>query len=100
MEEKRPSCCSYAVSGASLAPPLEELSPLQYFKKFFDEDLVQLITDQTYFYCSQEKVNQQLKTKHIETDKDEIEQFIGQLLMGIFHLPQYRMYWSPSSSVP
>lgn len=77
------------------------LTPLQYFKQFFDDDLIKSISEETNRYCIQQKVKNNLKCKLIDTDKDEIEQFIGVLLyMGIYPHPQYRMYWNPKCFLP
>ena len=47
------------------------------------------------------KSKKNLKCKLLDTDDKEIEQFIGVLLyMGIYPLPQYRMYWSPQCRLP
>ena len=53
---------------------------------------MQHIAEQTNLYCSKMKASEGIKTKHINTDSKEIEQFIGKLLfMDIFPLPQYRL---------
>lgn len=70
-------------------PPLEDLSPRNYFDMFFDTTLYEIIADETNLYSTQ------VTGKCINTNSSEIEQFIGILLtMGILKYPQYRMYWS------
>lgn len=76
-------------------PPMEEMTPLQYFKYFFDDDLISEIADQTNLYSVQ-------KTgKSVKTNPKEIEQFLGmQILSGIVKMPSYRMYWAEASRYP
>ena len=74
--------------------------PTSYFKNFFDDELIQHITDQTNLYCTQQKMQKSLKCPHIQIDRDEIEQLLGVLLyIGIYPNPQYRMYWSSHTSL-
>ena len=55
----------------------------------FDKTLYEHIAEQTNLYSVQVTGNS------IKTDGNEIQQFIGLLiLMGILKYPQYRMYWS------
>lgn len=81
---------------------VEELqSPFEYFKSFFDDRLIEHISEQTNLYHTQEALSKGLKDNFVSTDKEEIEQFIGILLyMGIYPNPQYRMYWSPATNIP
>ena len=77
------------------------MTPLQYFKLLFDDNLLGYISKQSNVYRAQEKVKHNLKCKLLNTDKNEIEQLIGVFLfMGIDQLPQQRMYWSPSFRLP
>ena len=56
---------------------------------FFDKSLYKHIAEQTNLYSLQ------VTGKPIKTDENEIQQFIGILiLMGILKYLQYRMYWS------
>ena len=76
-------------------PPLEEHSPLEFFKMFFDDELISFLADQTNIY-SVSKVG-----TSINTNPKEIEQFLGAIIiMGILKLPRYRMYWSPKTRIP
>lgn len=69
-------------------PPSDELQPIQYFKKYFTEDMISKIVEQTNVYAAQSGSN-------FLTDSTEIEQYIGILLkMGLVKMPRYTMYWS------
>lgn len=65
-------------------------SPVQYFDRFFDEDVFQLISDQTNIYA------EQYKTKNwIPSTSAEIRALLGiHILMGLHNLPQEHLYWS------
>ena len=56
------------------------MTPLQYFKLLFNDNLLGYISEQSNVYCAQEKVKHNLKCKLLSTDKNEIEQLIG----GVF----------------
>ena len=87
--------------GAAFTDVDDILSPIQYFKQFFDDDLFEHIANQTNLYYTQESLSKGLKVKFEPTDKAEIEQLVGALLyMGIYPNPQYRMYWNPATAVP
>ena len=73
-------------------PPTEEKSPREYFDLIFDKLLYEIFAEQTNLYSVE------TTGKSVNTNKGEIEQFIGILVqMGIMKYPQYRMYWSPES---
>ena len=67
------------------------MTPFEYFKLSWTEELNELIAEQTNLYSVQ-------KTgKSVKTSSDEIKKYIGMhLRMGIVHLPSYRMCWSSS----
>ena len=66
-------------------PPTQELSPIQYFKMFWDDEMTTNLANQTNIYSVQ---------KIRENSSEEIEKFIGmQMLMSIVSLPSYEMYW-------
>lgn len=69
--------------------PKAILSPLQYFQKFWDEPVVQYISEQTNFYST-------LTTgTSINTSPNEIKAFMGiEILMGIIRMPSFEDYWS------
>lgn len=64
---------------------------LEYFKHFFDDDLLQMIVDESNLYATQERGSS------LNLTVEELEQFIGTVLYStIFHLPRARMYWKRS----
>ena len=77
------------------SPPNEVLTPMEYFKQFFDDELIAHISEQTNLYSVQ------TNGSSVGTTANEIEQYIGVLLiMGIYKIPQYRMYWSKELNIP
>ena len=76
------------------SPPKEALNPIDYFKHFFSEDLIQHIAEQTTLYSVQQT------GAFIQTNKSEMEQYIGILIMmAIIKIPQIRMYWANETCV-
>ena len=76
-------------------PPKPELTPLQYFKLFFTDEAIALITKQTNLYSVQKSC------KSIDVDENEIATFIGMnMLMGVVKLPSYKNYWSQKLRYP
>ena len=66
------------------------MTPLQYFKEFWDDNVSQHLAHHTNLYSVQES------GKAIETNQIEIETFFGiQMTMAIVKMAQYKMYWSP-----
>ena len=75
-------------------PPLDPLSPYQYFKIFFDDNLIKHITEQTCLYSVQ------TSGKSINVTTDEMEQYLSILVcMSMIKLPQVRMYWTKSTQL-
>ncbi|CAK1577843.1 unnamed protein product [Parnassius mnemosyne] len=73
-------------------PPLEATAktPLDYFRTFFSDDIVDLIADNTNLYSVQCAA-----TKSINVTNEDIKDFIAiTILMGVVQLPSYRDYWS------
>ena len=67
----------------------DEINPLEYFKKFWLDELTDLVVEQTNLYSIQ-KTGQS-----VNTNRNEVEQLIGMnMKMGIVHLPSYTLYWS------
>lgn len=67
---------------------------LHYFKQFFDDEMICSIAEQTNLYSAQCNISK----GSIGTDKDEVERYIGILLMmAIIHAPYYRYYWESST---
>lgn len=68
---------------------------LGYFKKFFDDDLINLIVEQSNIYAIDQS------GLPLNTNIKEIEQFLGALLfMGVLTLPAYTDYWALSTAFP
>ena len=71
--------------GIFTEPPEEELTPLQYFKLFFKDEILNTIVENTNLYSVQKSGTS------VNTNKDEILSFIGiHVLMGIVQLPNYK----------
>lgn len=76
-------------------PPLEDKTPLQYFKQFFDDNLIDLLVEQTNLYSVQ------TTGTSIGLDHNEMEMYMGMLvMMSIIKLPQMRMYWGKATQIP
>ena len=76
-------------------PPLEDKTPYQYFKQFFDDDLIVLLADQTNLYSVQSTGTS------INVNHNEMEMYLGMLvMMSIITLPQIRMYWGKATRIP
>ena len=70
-------------------PPFPEMTLYQYFRKFFPEEIITDIVEQTNLYSYQKK------QKNITTTEEEIKSLIGIMMkMGIVFLPSYKCYWS------
>jgi hypothetical protein len=77
-----------------ISEPPCPMTPIDYFRQFFPNDLFQLIQTQTNLYALQNQST-------FRTNTMEIEQFVGILLkMGIVGMPQRRMYWSKAMRFP
>ncbi|XP_024119090.1 piggyBac transposable element-derived protein 3 [Oryzias melastigma] len=69
--------------------------PIEYFRDFFDEQLLGSIVEQSNLYCTQQDPNHALKL-----DRTTLEQFIGTVVyMSLFSLPRSRRYWSNACRV-
>uniref|UniRef100_A0A3Q1EXC1 PiggyBac transposable element-derived protein 2-like n=1 Tax=Acanthochromis polyacanthus TaxID=80966 RepID=A0A3Q1EXC1_9TELE len=77
-------------------PDFDAISlPIDYFRDFFDADLLHTIVEQSNLYCAQEN-----PTRALKLDPNELEQFIGTVVyMSVFHLPRSRTYWSSECRV-
>lgn len=63
--------------------------PIQYFRDFFDDDLMDLIVHQSNLFYFQRR------DRPLNLDRNELEQFLGTLVyMSVIHLPRPRLYWS------
>ncbi|BES91172.1 Hypothetical protein NTJ_03980 [Nesidiocoris tenuis] len=76
-------------------PPLEDMSPLDYFTSFFDNKLMDHIALETNKYALQKN------GEELGVTRAEIEMYIGMLIhMGIAPMPQVPMYWSKPCRYP
>ncbi|XP_046663283.1 piggyBac transposable element-derived protein 1-like [Homalodisca vitripennis] len=70
-------------------------TPIEYFKYFLDEDLLNTITDQSNLYAIQINPN-----KPLILTTPELEQYLGVcILMSIYILPRASMYWVKSTRI-
>ncbi len=70
-------------------------TPLEYFRYFFDNDLMTHIVEQSNLFSVQNDPDRPLNLSN-----DELEQFLGTVLYtSIIHLPRARMYWASYSRV-
>lgn len=94
--QQQSSVKHYPVWQGTLPDVEETREPVQYFRDFFDADLLKTIAQQSNLYCAQENPNSALRL-----DPCELEQFIGTVVyMSVVHLPRSRMYWSSECRVP
>ncbi|KAJ8926222.1 hypothetical protein NQ314_021431 [Rhamnusium bicolor] len=72
-----------------------DMTPLAYFKLFFDDGIINNIVEQTNLYSVQ-------KTGHsVNTSYTEMCQYFGiNILSGIIRMPSYRMYWAQETRIP
>ncbi|KAM4724785.1 uncharacterized protein FYW61_013082 [Anableps anableps] len=76
----------------------ETREPIQYFRDFFDTDLLNTIVQQSNLYFTQESKHN--RYSGLKLDRNELEQFIGTLVyMSVVHLPTSGMYWSSECRV-
>ncbi|XP_039276089.1 piggyBac transposable element-derived protein 3-like [Nilaparvata lugens] len=72
-------------------PSVLEKTPYDYFKMFFDNDLINLIVDNSNLYSVQ------MTGKSISVTKEDISDFLAiELLVGVVQMPAYTDYWSQS----
>ena len=81
----------------SIPAPAEELEdPYNYFEYFFDEELINMITNFTNCALKLRKPNAFSE----EVTPEEIRKFLGiWIYMGICQLPGVRDYWAPDTQV-
>lgn len=76
-------------AATEFSAPDELPYPRRYFARFFDDDLFQLIAEQTNLY------NCQLIGAIINTTVDEIKSFVGiKIIMGVVRMPSMDDYWA------
>nr|XP_039271113.1 piggyBac transposable element-derived protein 2-like [Styela clava] len=70
-------------------------APIEYFKYFFDSDVMHQIVAETNIYASQSDPSKQLNLTI-----PEMEKFLGCVVyMSIFRLPRTRMFWAVETKV-
>lgn len=70
-------------------------TPLQYFKKFISEDMLELIVEHTNRYSVQKQ------GMFVNTSFKELEQVLGMYFkMGLVEMPAVRMYWESQTRYP
>lgn len=75
--------------------PNEVNCPIDYFRNFFDRNLVQNIVDQSNLYAVQTNPN-----KPLNLSLNELDQFLGVCIgMSIYNLPRTRMYWASTTRI-
>lgn len=73
----------------NFSPSATDKSPLDYFKMFFDDDLINLIVENTNLYSVQ------MTSKSIQVTQEDISDFLAiELLVGIVQMPAYTDFWS------
>ena len=81
--------CDHSFLEEFSEPPLEDMTPLQYFSMFITTALLDIVVEQTNIYSFQ------TIHKSIDTNRAEIMPLIGMSIkMGILQLPSYKSYWS------
>lgn len=75
-------------TGDPMEDPLQVDTPLEYFRKFIDDDMIELLVSMTNIYSVQKN------GKDLNTNKKEMEQVIGMFFkMGLVRMPGTTMYW-------
>ncbi|XP_050337685.1 piggyBac transposable element-derived protein 2-like [Bactrocera neohumeralis] len=72
----------------------ENLTPVEIFEKIFDEDVINLIVNNTILYANQ-------NNRHtFQLDSVELKKFMGILILSGYHkLPREDLYWSYDEDV-
>ena len=79
-----------AFTGQIPEPPEDAVikTPIEYFRRFMTDDMMELTAEQTNIYSLQ------TKGRCVNTNKKELEQLMGMYLkMGIVQMPGIRVYW-------
>lgn len=90
-KKKEPVIPNVSFTGKDFTLPqdVDKMTPLSYFKTFWDDSITKNLVEQTNLYSVQ------MHGKNITTTSQQIEQFIGmQMLMGIVRMPNYVSYWA------
>ena len=69
-------------------PPMESMSPVEYFSMFFSDEMIDEILLETNRYAMTKD------NRFIDVTKQEIYSYLSiTLYMGIIRLPSYKLYW-------
>ena len=69
--------------------------PIEYFKSFVTEEILQLLVDQSNLYATQKTVN-----KPLDVSVHELERWLGLTIrFSVSKLPSCRMHWEASLGV-
>lgn len=72
-----------------------DMTPDQYFIRFFPESLIRSVVNETNLYSVQKQ------GKSVDTNLEEMKTFLGMnILMGIIKLPAYTDYWNVKLRIP
>ncbi|XP_036412767.1 piggyBac transposable element-derived protein 3-like [Colossoma macropomum] len=83
--------------GQSVTPPENLHTPLEYFRKFITQEMLQLLMEQTNLYSVQKSESH----RNVNTTVKELEILIGLYLrMGLCQLPGNRAYWENDTRCP
>ena len=75
-------------TGNVLEAPRNPLTPLDYFYQFIDNDMFQILAENTNLYAVQKH------GKSLDTNLKELEQIVGMVFrMELVRMPSSRMYW-------
>lgn len=70
-------------------------TPIDYFKDFYNNELLQNIVDQSNLFSVQKNPNEPLNLTIAE-----LEQFLGICIgMSVYDLPRARMYWANDTRI-
>lgn len=79
----------------SFTKPDKILTPLNYFKKFFDDSIMNLFVEQTNLYSTQKS------GRCVNTTYNELSNFLGiHVMSSIVRMPSYKMYWAQETRYP
>ncbi|KAH9371110.1 hypothetical protein HPB48_015675 [Haemaphysalis longicornis] len=71
-------------------PPDEPKAPIEYFRYFFDDEVLDAIAEQSNLFAIQKNAN-----KALCLTCSQLEQFLSTTIyISIYSLPRSRMYWS------
>ena len=75
-------------TGNVLEAPRNSLTPLDYFYQFIDNDMFQILAENTNLFTVQKH------GKSLDTNLKELEQIVGMFFrMELVKMPSSRMYW-------